>query len=539
MRATRKGTSKRRGRSRSVIQCASTNTWSAASTRPRARHCSISGWCAVQCRDVLAHRRPGHRAWRASRTPSSSKLSRMAAMAWVRRWPSWPGRRRGDGVGLCVGGVDGAAGKDIGARREAGGGASGASSALRRRPGVAQQQDGGGRPRRHGFALGVEELGGSDHETIIERGVSGPADNPVMRIRFTKMQGAGNDFVVLDETRGPLALTPAQYRFLADRHYRRRRRPGPVGAAVAGAGHRFRIRHPQRRRRRGRAVRQRRALLRALRARQGPDRARQRQGADPVRRHRAAPDRRRAGDGGYGRRRCSSRRAMPFDAAGLSPQADGDWDKWHLALGTSADAAIVSVAVLSMGNPHAVQVVPDVDAAPVRTQGPLIENHPRFPNRVNAGFMQVVRPRQHPPAGVGARRRRDAGLRHRRLRGGGGRHPPRPAGPQVDVETRGGMLTIEWAGGELPGDDDRPGRHRVRRRDRGTRFTMMTSRWHEPDHRRRHRQLPGEHARFLRAPRAAAGLRAAHQPARQPRREPAGAAGARCCAKRSRRWSTA
>src|SRR4051794_17104517 len=41
----------------------------------------------------------------------------------------------------------------------------------------------------------------------------------MMRIRFTKMQGAGNDFVVLDETRGPLALTPAQYRFLADRHY--------------------------------------------------------------------------------------------------------------------------------------------------------------------------------------------------------------------------------------------------------------------------------------------------------------------------------
>jgi diaminopimelate epimerase len=80
--------------------------------------------------------------------------------------------------------------------------------------------------------------------------------------------------------------------------------------------------------------------------------------------------------------------AIPFDAAGLSPQADGDWEKWHLALGTSADSAIISVAILSMGNPHAVLEVPDVDAAPVRTQGPLIENHPRFPNRVNAGFMQ-------------------------------------------------------------------------------------------------------------------------------------------------------
>ena len=40
-----------------------------------------------------------------------------------------------------------------------------------------------------------------------------------MRIRFTKMQGAGNDFVVLDETRGLLNLTPGQYRFLADRHF--------------------------------------------------------------------------------------------------------------------------------------------------------------------------------------------------------------------------------------------------------------------------------------------------------------------------------
>ena len=43
-----------------------------------------------------------------------------------------------------------------------------------------------------------------------------------------------------------------------------------------------------------------------------------------------------------------------------------------------------------MGNPHAVQVVPDVDLAPVATQGPLIEGHPRFPQRVNAGYLHVV-----------------------------------------------------------------------------------------------------------------------------------------------------
>jgi diaminopimelate epimerase len=90
-----------------------------------------------------------------------------------------------------------------------------------------------------------------------------------MRIRFTKMQGAGNDFVVLDETRRPLGLTAAQYRFLADRHF-------GVGAdqilsvrPSPAPGHRLRIRDPQRRRRRGGAVRQRRALLRPLRGDKG------------------------------------------------------------------------------------------------------------------------------------------------------------------------------------------------------------------------------------------------------------------------------
>jgi diaminopimelate epimerase len=77
------------------------------------------------------------------------------------------------------------------------------------------------------------------------------------------------------------------------------------------------------------------------------------------------------------------------------PAPDGGWEKWHLALGTRADSPIVLVAVLSMGNPHAVQEVDDVDTAPVATQGPLIEHHPRFPKRVNAGFMQVV-DRGHP-----------------------------------------------------------------------------------------------------------------------------------------------
>jgi diaminopimelate epimerase len=135
-----------------------------------------------------------------------------------------------------------------------------------------------------------------------------------------------------------------------------------------------------------------------------------------------------------------------FDRAGLSPQAEGQWEKWHLALDTSAASAIISVAILSMGNPHAVQEVADVDVAPVRTQGPLIENHPRFPNRVNAGFMQVVsRSRirlrvwergagETLACGTGACAAVVAGIRLGRL------------DARVDVQTRGGLLTIEWAG---------------------------------------------------------------------------------------------
>jgi diaminopimelate epimerase len=103
-----------------------------------------------------------------------------------------------------------------------------------------------------------------------------------------------------------------------------------------------------------------------------------------------------------------------------------------------------------MGNPHAVQEVADVDAAPVATQGPLIENHPRFPKRVNAGFMQVV-DRSHIrlrvwergagetlACGTGACAAVVAGIRLGRL------------DAKVNVETRGGVLTIEWAGGGSP-----------------------------------------------------------------------------------------
>jgi diaminopimelate epimerase len=73
---------------------------------------------------------------------------------------------------------------------------------------------------------------------------------------------------------------------------------------------------------------------------------------------------------------------IPFDAAGLMPRAEGGFELWPLE-GTE-------VAVLSMGNPHAVLRVDDVDSAPVATLGPLIETHTRFPRKVNVGFLQVL-----------------------------------------------------------------------------------------------------------------------------------------------------
>jgi diaminopimelate epimerase len=269
-----------------------------------------------------------------------------------------------------------------------------------------------------------------------------------MRIRFTKMQGAGNDFVVLDETRGPLGLTAAQYRFLADRHF-------GVGAdqiltvrppskdAAEGVDFQYVIHNAD-----GGEVEQcgngARCFMRFVREHHLTEK-------DAVRvetlagiiEPRMGEDGRVTVDMGPP---IFEPARVPFDTAGLSPQPMGSWHTWHLALGTHADSAIVSVAVLSMGNPHAVQVVDNVDTAPVSRQGPLIEHHPRFPQRVNAGFMQVV-DRTHVrlrvfergagetlACGTGACAAVVAGIRLGLLDN------------RVDVQTHGGVLTIGWEG---------------------------------------------------------------------------------------------
>ena len=271
------------------------------------------------------------------------------------------------------------------------------------------------------------------------------ADNPAMRVRFTKMQGAGNDFVVLDETRGRLNLSQRQYQFLADRHFGVGAdqilsvRPSPA----PGIDFEYVIHNAD-----GGEVEQcgngARCFARFVR-----DKGLSSSDSVKVRTLSGVIEPRLNADGRVTVDMGApvfEAAAIPFDAAGIDPQPSGGWETWQLALAPSASSAIISVAIVSMGNPHAVQVVDDVDTAPVATQGPLIEHHPRFTNRVNAGFMQVVSRSQVRlrvyergagetlACGTGACAAVVAGIRLGLL------------DSRVDVDTRGGRLTIEWAG---------------------------------------------------------------------------------------------
>jgi len=266
-----------------------------------------------------------------------------------------------------------------------------------------------------------------------------------MRVHFTKMQGAGNDFVVLDETKDQLGLSAGQYRFLANRHFGVGAdqvlsvRPSPA----AGVDFEYVIHNAD-----GGEVEQcgngARCFMRFIRENglTAKDAVKV-QTLSGVIEPRMGEDGRVTVDMGAP---IFENERVPFDAAGLSPVAMGAWHQWHLALGTQADSAIVAVSVLSMGNPHAVQLVDDVDTAPVAEQGPRIENHPRFPQRVNAGFMQVL-DRGHVrlrvfergagetlACGTGACAAVVSGIRLGLL------------DARVDVQTRGGTLTIEWQG---------------------------------------------------------------------------------------------
>jgi diaminopimelate epimerase len=248
--------------------------------------------------------------------------------------------------------------------------------------------------------------------------------------------------VVLDETRGALGLSTAHYRLLADRHFGVGAdqiltvRPSPA----AGVDFEYLIHNAD-----GAEVEQcgngARCFARFVREQGLTDKDRIRvQTLSGVIEPHLTPDGRVTVDMGAP---IFDLPRIPFNAAGLTPEPSGPWQLWPLAL---AGQGTARVAVLSMGNPHAVQLVADVDSAPVHVQGPLIEHHASFPRRVNAGFMQVldrghIRLRVYErgagetlACGTGACAAVVAGIRLGLL------------DARVDVQTRGGLLTIEWAG---------------------------------------------------------------------------------------------
>jgi len=240
------------------------------------------------------------------------------------------------------------------------------------------------------------------------------------------MQAAGNDFVVLAATHAPFALFREQLRRLADRHFR-------VGcdqvlvverAMRPDADFRYRIFNAD-----GGEVEQ-------------------------------------CGNGA----RCfvkfvhgkglTQKREIRVETLGgmIAPRLEDDGEvsvdmgppkmESPLVQPLEVDGTRLELAMLAIGNPHAVQLVADVEAAPVATQGPLLERHQRFPQRVNAGYMQVVD--RHSirlrvfergagetlACGTGACAAVVSGIARGLL------------DSPVRVQTRGGTLTIAWAGGD-------------------------------------------------------------------------------------------
>ena len=246
-----------------------------------------------------------------------------------------------------------------------------------------------------------------------------------MKLPFTKMHGAGNDFVVLDFTNREFALPSEVLRKIANRNL-------GIGcdqllvvekARAPSADFRYRIFNAD-----GGEVEQcgngARCFVKFVRA-----------------------------------KGLTAKREIRVETLGglIVPRVEDD-DEVSVDMGPpgmeslqekiSVDGQVLEVAVLSMGNPHAVQEVEDVDTAPVGTQGPRLERHPRFPNRVNAGYMQVldrhrIRLRvwergagETLSCGTGACAAVVSGISRKVL------------DSPVRIETRGGALTISWAGGD-------------------------------------------------------------------------------------------
>lgn len=258
------------------------------------------------------------------------------------------------------------------------------------------------------------------------------------KLKFTKMHGAGNDFVVIDGVRQDIFLNPEQLRLLADRHF-------GIGCDQILIVKRSKNKE---------------ADFRYLIFNADGGEVEQ------------------CGNGA----RCfvrfvhdhklSGKREIVVETKGglISPRLEDDgrvtvnmgapiFETSRIPFESSSQALIqpleingevVQITALSMGNPHAVQIVQDIDQAPVTTMGPLIENHPRFPKRVNAGFMQVL-DRGHIKLRVYERGSGET------LSCGTGACAAVVCGIQrglldnvVQVATHGGLLSISWEGGGSP-----------------------------------------------------------------------------------------
>ena len=261
-----------------------------------------------------------------------------------------------------------------------------------------------------------------------------------MKLHFTKMHGAGNDFIVLDATHGPLELSAAQWQALADRHFgigadqilivERSTRPDADfryrifnhdGGEVehCGNGARCFVRFVSERgltTKRSIRVEVKHGVITLTLQDDGE-----------VTVDMGAP--------------ILVPAHVPFVPGTLPTQVEGEDTLYGLDIAGQTRW----ISAVSMGNPHAVQVVDDVEAFPVREEGPLVEHHPSFPNRVNAGYMQIVdRHTIHLrvfergagetlACGTGACAAVVAGIRRNLL------------DSPVHVKTHGGWLNIAWS----------------------------------------------------------------------------------------------
>lgn len=208
-----------------------------------------------------------------------------------------------------------------------------------------------------------------------------------MKLKFTKMHGAGNDFVVIDAINQKIQFTTEQWKKLADRRF-------GIGADQIlvvekplrpDVDFRYRIYNAD-----GGEVEQcgngSRAFVRFVTDKKLTDKT-----AIRVETMSGIIQPRLETDGSITVNMGApvlDPAKLPFDASELTAQTQANDQIWPLDVAGKT----AWISVVSMGNPHAVQVVDDVEAFPVLQDGPLIEHHPRFPKRVNAGFMQVLDP---------------------------------------------------------------------------------------------------------------------------------------------------